>query len=103
MPEQTLVGWVYGDLGAARYLSMDRKTWVKLRRRHKIQPAIIGRSRRFECAALDRLIRSLQAQGRHLRSAPAECLPDEPRPSAGSRYCNSSQLSSLSLQPNNLK
>ena len=62
MPEQTLVGWVYGDLGAARYLSMDRKTWVKLRRRHKIQPAIIGRSRRFECAALDRLMRSLQAK-----------------------------------------
>lgn len=62
MPEQTLVGWVYGDLGAARYLSMDRKTWVKLRRCHKIQPAIIGRSRRFECAALDRLMRSLQAK-----------------------------------------
>ena len=62
MPEQTLVGWVRGDAGAARYLSMDRKTWVKLRRRHKIQPAIIGRSRRFEAAALDRLMRSLQAK-----------------------------------------
>lgn len=51
-----------GDAGAARYLSMDRKTWVRLRRKHKIQPAIIDRTRRFECAALDRLMRSLQAK-----------------------------------------
>ena len=61
MPEQT-IGWVRGDAGAARYLSMDRKTWVKLRRRHKVQPALIDKSRRYECAALDRLMRSLQAK-----------------------------------------
>ena len=53
-------GWVRGDTGAARYLDMDRKTWVKLRRRHKVKPAVIGTTRRFETAALDRLMRSLQ-------------------------------------------
>ena len=66
MPEPiqspTLVGWVRGDAGAARYLAMDRKTWVTLRRRHKVQPAIVGKTRRFECAALDRLMRSLAAK-----------------------------------------
>lgn len=61
-PSPTLVGWVRGDAGAARYLAMDRKTWVTLRRRHKVQPAIVGKTRRFECAALDRLMRSLAAK-----------------------------------------
>lgn len=56
------VGWVRGDAGAARYLSMDRKTWVKLRRKHQVQPAVIDKTRRFECAALDRLMRSLAAK-----------------------------------------
>lgn len=56
------VGWVRGDAGAVRYLSMDKKTWVKLRRRHKVHPAIVDKTRRFECAALDRLMRSLQAK-----------------------------------------
>lgn len=52
-------GWVRGDSGAARYLDMDRKTWVRLRRRANLRPAIVGKSRRFEVAALDRLMRSL--------------------------------------------
>lgn len=53
-------GWLRGDSGAARYLDMDRKTWVKMRRKHKVRASIFGKTRRFSCADLDRLMRSLQ-------------------------------------------
>lgn len=59
-PPEQRQGWLRGDVKAALYMGMDRKTWVALRRKRKITPSIVGKSRFFECAELDRVMRTLK-------------------------------------------